>query len=83
VQATMAEPVPMHLRNASTRAMKQWGYGAGYQHAHQFEDAITGMACLPPSLTGRRYYNPTDHGMEKRIGERLEEVRKLRDKARE
>jgi hypothetical protein len=54
--------------------MKQWGYGEGYQHAHKFEDAITGMECLPPSLAGKRYYQPTDRGVEKRIGERLEEV---------
>ena len=79
VQATMAEPVPLHLRNAVTPAMKQWGYGEGYQHAHKFEDAITGMECLPPSLVGRRYYQPTDRGSEKRIGERLEEVRKIRE----
>ena len=72
----------MHLRNAPTAAMKQWGYGAGYQHAHKFEDAITGMECLPPSLAGRRYYHPTDRGMEKRIAERLEEVRKAREAAR-
>ena len=82
VQETMAEPVPMHLRNAPTAAMKQWGYSAGYEHAHKFEDAITGMECLPPSLAGKRYYQPTDRGMEKRIGERLEEVRKAREAAR-
>ena len=82
VQATMAEPVPMHLRNAPTAAMKQWGYSAGYQHAHQFADAITGMECLPPSLAGRQYYHPTDRGVEKRIGERLEEVRQAREAAR-
>jgi len=76
VQKTTAEPVPMHLRNAPTAAMKQWGYGAGYQHAHQFEDAIVDMECLPPSLAGKRYYNPTDRGVEKRIAERLEELRK-------
>jgi putative ATPase len=81
VQATMAEPVPLHLRNAVTPAMKQWGYGEGYQHAHKFEDAITGMECLPPSLAGKRYYQPTDRGAEKRIGERLEEVRKLRERS--
>ena len=79
VQQTMAEPVPLHLRNAVTPAMKQWGYGAGYQHAHKFEDAITGMECLPPSLAGKRYYQPTGRGAEKRIGERLDEVRKLRE----
>ena len=52
VENTIAEPVPMHLRNAVTRAMKEWGYGEGYQHAHQFEDAITDMECLP-AIAGR------------------------------
>ena len=70
----------MHLRNAVTSAMKNWGYGAGYQHAHKSEDALTDMECLPDSLAGRRFYEPTDRGMEKRIGERLEEIR-LRKKA--
>jgi putative ATPase len=78
VQTGRAEPVPMHLRNASTRAMKQWGYGAGYQHAHQFEDAVNQMECLPESLAGRTWYQPTDRGLEKRIRERLEEIRALR-----
>src|SRR5213078_2077072 len=74
VQNSLAEPVPLHLRNAPTAAMKQWGYGAGYEHAHKFEDAIPGMECLPPSLAGKQYYLPTVHGLEKRIGERLEEI---------
>jgi len=81
VESTPAEPVPMNLRNPVTRAMKEWGYGAGYQHAHQFPDAITGMECLPPSLAGTRFYEPTDRGIEKRIAERLEEIRKGRGKA--
>jgi len=81
VERTVAEPVPMNLRNAPTRLMKEWGYSQGYQHAHQFEDAIVDMECLPPSLAGRRYYFPTDRGMEKRIAERLEEIRRLRGKA--
>jgi putative ATPase len=79
VEQTIAEPVPMNLRNAPTRLMKAWGYGEGYQHAHQFEDAVVDMDCLPPSLAGRRYYHPTGHGLEKRIGERLEEIRRLRN----
>ncbi|HWB86768.1 MAG TPA: replication-associated recombination protein A [Bryobacteraceae bacterium] len=78
VERTIAEPVPMNLRNAPTKQMKAWGYGEGYQHAHQFEEAITDMECLPPSLAGRRYYEPTGRGLEKRIAERLEEIRKLR-----
>jgi putative ATPase len=80
VRETLAEPVPMQLRNAPTRSMKEWGYGAGYQHAHQFEDAMIDMECLPPSLAGRRYYQPTGRGVEKRIAERLEEIRGARKK---
>jgi putative ATPase len=80
VEQTIAEPVPMNLRNAVTKSMKAWGYGEGYQHAHQFEGAIVDMDCLPPSLAGRRYYHPTDRGLEKRIAERLEEIRRLRNK---
>ena len=78
VQRTIAEPVPMNLRNATTSHMKAWGYGEGYQHAHQFEDAIVDMECLPPSLAGRQYYFPTTRGMEKRIAERLEEIQRIR-----
>jgi putative ATPase len=76
VEKSPAEPVPMQLRNAPTRAMKQWGYGAGYQHAHQFEDAVNTMQCLPESLRGRKFYEPTDRGVEQRIAQRLEELRK-------
>ena len=69
--------VPMHLRNAPTRAMKEWGYGDGYQHAHQFsQDALTGMECLPESLAGTRFYEPSDRGIEARITERLDAIRK-------
>ncbi len=82
VQSGRAEPVPMHLRNAPTRAMKAWGYGSGYEHAHQFEDAVNQMECLPESLAGRHWYHPTDRGLEKRIGERLDEIRMLREKVK-
>ena len=78
VEKTIAEPVPMNLRNAPTGLMKAWGYGQGYQHAHQLEDALPDMECLPPSLAGRRYYWPTDRGVEKRIQERMEEIRRLK-----
>ncbi len=83
VAQTVAEPVPMNLRNAPTRHMKEWGYGQGYQHAHQFENAIVDMDCLPPSLKGRRYYFPTDRGMEQRIAARLAEIRARREKKQE
>jgi putative ATPase len=80
VRTHPAEPVPMQLRNAPTGAMKQWGYGEGYRHAHEFEDAITGMECLPESMKGVRFYHPLPRGVEARIAERLEEIRKRRAK---
>ncbi len=76
VKTSMAAPVPMQLRNAPTRAMKEWGYSAGYQHAHKFEDALNTMECLPDNLRGTVFYEPTDRGVEKRIAERLAEIRK-------
>ncbi len=78
-----AEPVPFQLRNAPTGAMKEWGYGAGYQHAHKFEDALPEMDCLPESLAGTRFYEPTRRGVEERIAQRLEEIRARRKAARE
>ena len=80
VLSSHAEPVPMHLRNAPTSAMKQWGYGEGYRHAHEFEGALTNMECLPPSLAGTQFYQPSDRGAEKRIAERLAEIRKVRNR---
>jgi putative ATPase len=82
VEKTIAEPVPMNLRNAPTGLMKVWGYGEGYEHAHNLEDAVPGMECLPPSVAGHRYYFPTERGLEKRIGERLEEIRRLKERKR-
>ena len=75
IESHRAEPVPFHLRNAPTGAMKQWGYGAGYQHAHSFEDALTEMECLPESLAGAVFYQPTGRGFEERIAERLRQIR--------
>jgi putative ATPase len=66
------EPVPLHLRNAPTDLMKAEGYGRGYRYAHDFEDAVTDMRCLPPSLEGRRFYYPTPRGLERRLSTRLE-----------
>jgi putative ATPase len=73
-----AEPVPLHLRNAPTRLMKQLDYGKGYQYAHEEPDAIAAMDCLPPSLAGRKYYRPTDRGFEKEIKRRLEHWEKIK-----
>jgi putative ATPase len=78
VREGRAEPVPMQLRNAPTKSMKAWGYGDGYQHAHAFEDAVNEMQCLPESLAGKRWYYPTDRGIEKRIKDRLDELRARR-----
>ena len=66
----------MQLRNASTKAMKQWGYGAGYQHAHANPTGLTGMECLPEALAGTKFYEPSTRGTEARIKERLEEIRR-------
>jgi putative ATPase len=78
VERTAQEPVPLHLRNAPTGLMKGLGYGKDYQYAHDVEDKVAGMQCLPDSLRDRVYYRPTKEGVEKRIGERLEEIRKIR-----
>jgi putative ATPase len=80
----VAEPVPLHLRNAPTRLMTSLDYGKGYQYAHDDADAVTGMDCLPPSLAGRRYYEPTERGFEREITRRLagwEEIKRRRREA--
>jgi putative ATPase len=81
VERTAAEPVPLHLRNAPTGLMKHLGYGKGYQYAHELEAKVADMQCLPDNLKDRRYYQPTNQGVEKRIGERLEEIRRKRSEA--
>jgi putative ATPase len=78
-----AEPVPLHLRNAPTKLMKQLDYGKGYQYAHEEPDAIADMDCLPPSLAGRKYYRPTDRGFEKEIKRRLEGWEKIKSERRQ
>jgi len=67
----VASPVPLHLRNASTKLMKQLDYGKGYQYAHDQPDAVASMDCLPANLQGREFYKPTDYGFEKEIRKRL------------
>jgi putative ATPase len=71
IEKTPAAPVPLHLRNAPTGLMKQMGYGKGYEHAHANPDAVTDMACLPESLSGNRFYEPTNRGFEQTLRERL------------
>lgn len=80
VHKTEAQPVPLHLRNAPTGLMKNLGYGAGYKYAHNFEEKVTDMSCLPENLAGRSYYHPTDQGFEQRLRLRLDEIRKLKSK---
>jgi putative ATPase len=78
VEQTAAEPVPLHLRNAPTQFMKSIGYGRGYQYAHELKDKVADMRCLPDNLRDRQYYHPTNEGIERRIRERLEEIKRLR-----
>ena len=78
----VAEPVPLPLRNAPTRLMKQLDYGKGYEYAHDSPDAIADMECLPPSLRGRTYYEPTERGFEKEIRRRLEGWKEIRKRRR-
>jgi putative ATPase len=81
VEATAAESVPLHLRNAPTGLMKGLGYGQGYQYAHDVEGKIADMQCLPDNLRDRTYYHPINEGVEKRIRERMEEIKRRRSQA--
>ena len=76
VETTAAEPVPLHLRNAPTRLMKKLNYGKGYEYAHDTEGKVANMQCLPDNLRDRTYYRPTNEGIEKRISERLAEIKR-------
>jgi putative ATPase len=83
IEAKPAEPVPLWLRNAPTRLMKELDYGKGYEYAHDVEGKVADMECLPPSLAGRRYYQPTNEGREKLLAQRMEEIRRIRESKRE
>jgi putative ATPase len=83
VEQTAADAVPLHLRNAPTGLMKGLGYGHGYQYAHDLEAKVADMQCLPDNLRDRVYYRPTNEGIEKRIRERLEELKRQRSRAPE
>ena len=78
VRKTVAEAVPLHLRNAPTRLMKSLDYGKDYQYAHDVEGRVADMECLPPSLAGRRYYHPTDQGRERQLATRMEEISRIK-----
>ena len=81
-QKTVAEPVPLHLRNAVTGLMANVGYGKGYQYAHNAEEKLTDMECLPEGLRGRRYYQPTEQGFEKRLKEKMQAIEEWKRKRR-
>jgi len=83
VEQTAADSVPLHLRNAPTSLMKGLCYGQGYQYAHDLEGKVADMQCLPDNLNGRVYYRPTNEGIEKRIRERMEEIKRQRSRASE
>ena len=78
VSTTRNQPVPLHLRNAPTRLMKELGYGRNYRYAHNEPDRVAGMACLPPNLAGRRYYDPSGEGFERHVRTRLENLERLK-----
>jgi putative ATPase len=78
IENTRQEPVPLHLRNAPTRLMKELDYGRGYQYAHDEVGKVADMDCLPESLKGHTYYHPTQEGREKQLAARMEEIRKIR-----
>ncbi len=78
----LQEPVPLHIRNAPTRLMKELDYGKGYKYAHDFEEKITAMRCMPDDLEGRQYYNPSEQGMESRFKERYENIKEWKERHR-
>jgi putative ATPase len=79
IEATAAEPVPLHLRNAPTKLMKELNYGKEYQYAHDVEGRVADMECLPAGLAGRRYYKPTNEGREKLLAQRMEEIARIKE----
>ncbi len=83
LQTTQAEPVPLHLRNPVTGLMGHLGYGRGYQYAHNLDEKVAAMDCLPESLAGRTYYRPTNQGFEQRLRQRLEEIRRIKISAQQ
>jgi putative ATPase len=82
VETTRAQPVPLHLRNAPTKLMKQLDYGKDYKYAHDEEGKVADMECLPDNLRDRRYYQPTQEGREKLLAQRMEEIRRIREAKR-
>ena len=71
----LAEPVPLVIRNAPTKLMKELDYGKGYQYAHDTQEKLTNMQCLPDSLLGKEYYRPTEQGLEVKYKAKLENIK--------
>jgi len=82
VRKAGALPVPMHIRNAPTKLMKELGYARGYRYPHSYADAAADQSYLPEQIKGRRYYKPTGRGYEKLVGERMEEKKMNAQKAK-
>jgi putative ATPase len=80
VETTAADDVPLHLRNAPTGLMKAIGYGKGYQYAHDLDEKVADMQCLPDNLKDRQYYRPTGEGFERELQKRMEEIVRARNK---
>ena len=78
--ASLDEPVPLHLRNAPTQLMAQLNYGQGYQYAHDYQDKLTAMTCLPESLFTHEYYHPTNQGSEVKVALRLQHIKEWKKK---
>ena len=74
----LAEPVPLVIRNAPTKLMRELDYGKGYQYAHNTAEKLTDMQCLPPSLIGREYYVPTEQGIESKYKVRLQQIKSFK-----
>jgi len=81
VEKTAADPVPLHLRNAPTGLMQAFGYGKGYQYAHDLESKVADMQCLPDNLRDRQYFHPTDEGFERELRKRMEEIVRAKQQA--
>src|SRR6185437_14799955 len=81
VEKTAADPVPLHLRNAPTGLMKAFGYGKGYQYAHDLDSKVADMQCLPDNLREREYFHPVDEGFERDLRKRVEDIRVRREGA--
>ena len=77
---TIADPVPLHIRNAPTKLMKELDYGKGYQYAHDFEEKLTTMTCLPDSLADKEYYHPTNQGSEAKVALRYQQIKEWKKK---